>query len=369
MIVYSDTGGNHRSAAEALAELVRSFEGSRDVQVTHADVYKLAKVYPFRTASRRYKILCRHLGLLYDILFKVTDNMAVKNAIVRVILRVYGERIASVIARIDPDVIVVLHPLFVADVLCDLRIRSGAKWRIISIVTDLGVAHAGWVATSLDSVLLVSPAPAQKLRSQGCLPPDSRVAITKAPVRMAFAGGNGSMDEKVMAALGPKLPYVLYIPGLQPNRAIVHQVRCLTDDYSGMEIVLVGVISRRLVGRLREINPGLIYLSELSGLEMAVMFRNAKLVSGKAGPTVMAEAARVGARFLPTAEVGCQEKGNALAGRALYGIDAMPQWSESRRRKSKRIASASQVPPESYRSMDETEVCMLIIDGYAEMAF
>ena len=51
-----------------------------------------------------------------------------------------------------------------ADVLCDLRSRSGAKWRIMSIVTDLAVVHAGWVATALDSVLLVSPGSGQKLR-------------------------------------------------------------------------------------------------------------------------------------------------------------------------------------------------------------
>jgi 1,2-diacylglycerol 3-beta-galactosyltransferase len=366
MFVYSDTGGNHRSAADALDELVSSYEGGRHVQVTHADVYRLAKVYLFRTARRRYKILCRHLGLLYAILFRITDNVAVKNAIARVILRVYGGRIAKVIARIDPDVIVVLHPLFVSDVLCDLRSRSGARWRIISLVTDLGVAHAGWVATALDSVLLMSPGQAQKLRSQGCLPPESRVAITKAPVRAAFAAGNHSTDERVMAALGPKPPYVLYVPGLQPNKAIMHQVRCLTDDYRGIGIVLVGEIPRRLAGRLRKINPELIHLDKLSAFEMAVMFRNAKLVAGKAGPAVMAEGASVGAHFLPTAEVGCQEAGNALIGRALYGIDEMPQWSENRRRRSEQIASAH-VPPEGYRIMNETEVRMLIIHGYEEM--
>lgn len=367
MFVYSDTGGNHRSAADALDELVSSYEGGCHVQVTHADVYQLANVYPFRTARRRYKILCRHLGWLYYFLFRITDNAGMKNTVTRVILRVYGGRIARAIARIDPDVIVVLHPLFVSDVLCDLRSRSGARWRIISLVTDLGVAHAGWVATALDSVLLMLPRQAQKLRSQGCLPPDSRVAITRAPVRAAFAVGNRSMDTKVMAALGPKPPYVLYIPGLQPNKAIMYQVGCLTDDYPGIGFVLVGAISRRLVGRLRKINPGLIHLGELSGFEMAVMFRNAKLVSGKAGPAVMAEAASAGVHFLPTAEVGCQEAGNALIGRALYGIGEMPPWSKNRRRKSGQIESA-QIPPVNYRIMDEAEVRMLIIDGYAEMA-
>jgi hypothetical protein len=93
---------------------------------------------------------------------------------------------------------------------------------------------------------------------------------------------------------------------------------------------------------------------------MATMFRNAKLVSGKAGPAVMAEAARVGARFLPTAEVGCQEAGNALIGRAFYGVDEMPQWGEGYRKRIKQIASAH-IEPESYRTIDEAGVRALII--------
>ncbi len=163
-----------------------------------------------------------------------------------------------------------------------------------------------------------------------------------------------------MAALGVRPPYVLYIPGLQPGRAVSRQVRCLTRDYAGIRIVLVGEISRRLAVRLRSISPGMVHLSELSGFEMAAMFRNAKLVSGKAGPAVMAEAARAGARFLPTAEVGCQEAGNALIGRAVYGADEMPRWGEGYRKRIKQIAS-THVEPESYRTIDEAGVRALIM--------
>jgi 1,2-diacylglycerol 3-beta-galactosyltransferase len=368
MLVYMDTGGNHRSAAEAVTELLESYADGRNVEVTHADVFKLARVYPFRTASWRYKMLSRYLGLLYEILFRITDNVVMTKAIARAILRVYGARLARVIASVDPDVIVVLHPLFVADVLCDLRIRYGARWRIISLVTDLGVVHAGWATAALDSVLMVSPGQVRKLRKQGCLPADTRVAVTVAPVRAAFNQVNASVDEKVMAVLDPKPPYLLYIPGLQPSRAITYQVRRLAEDYGELGIVLVGAIPRRLVGRLRKISPGLVHLSGLSGLEMAVLFRNAELAAGKTGPAVMAEAARAGARFLPTAEVGRQEEGNALIGRSLYGIEAAPPWMKNRWGRDGRITPA-RVPSESHRMMGDAEVRRLIIDGLAEMAF
>jgi UDP-N-acetylglucosamine:LPS N-acetylglucosamine transferase len=367
MFVYSDTGRGHRSVADALAESVMSSEGNHTVQVTHVDIYQLAKVFLFRRAGRHYEILCRHARWLYDTLFRITDNPTAKNVITRAILFFYGPRLARVIARIDPDVIVVMHPLFASDVLCKLRDRSGAGWTVVSFVTDLGVAHAGWATVALDAVFFVSPSHVQKLRSQGCLPPESRTAIIKAPVRGAFAEDNRAMDGKAIETLGLKQPYVLYVPGLQSDRALARQVRHLTDDYRGMDIILVGSISSRLVNRLMNINPRLVHLCELSGFEMAAIFRKAEMVSGKAGPTVMAEAASVGAHFVPTAEVGCQEAGNALAGRALYGINAMPWWGEINERMRNTIAPVL-ITPSHHRVLSAEEVRMIIIGGSAERA-
>jgi hypothetical protein len=361
VFVYTNTGKGHKSTADALAESVTLTDGNHPpVQVMHVDIYQLAKVFLFRKAGRHYEILCRHARWFYDILFRVTDNPTAKGLITRAILRVYGQRLTRTIARIDPDVMVVVHPLFVSDVLCELRDRSGAKWKIVSFVTDLGVAHVGWAGTALDSLLFVSPAQVWKIGSQGCLPLSGRAAVTKAPVRRAFTEYNHSVDERVIEALGLEQPYTLYIPGLQPGRELVRQVRHLTDAYQSRAIVVVGSISPRLIVRLKNINPRLIHLPSLSDFEIAAAMRNADIVSGKAGPAVMAEAASVGARFVPTAEVGRQEAGNAAAGRALYNIDAAPWWAEVYRARICRTAFRP-VAPDHCPAIDETEVRSLLI--------
>lgn len=363
LFVYTNTGKGHKSTADALAESVTQADGKHPpVQVVHVDIYQLAKVFPFRRAGRHYEILCRHARWFYDILFRVTDNPTAKGLITRAILRVYGPRLTRAIARIDPNVIVVVHPLFVSDVLCELRNRSGAKWKVVSFVTDLGVAHAGWAGTALDSVLFVSPEQVRKLWSQGCLPLAGRTAVTKAPVRRAFTECNRSVDEKVIEALGLEQPYALYVPGLQADRALLRQVRHLADAYQSMAIVTVGSISPRLSVRLKKISPRLVHLSRLSDFEMAAAMRSAEIVCGKAGPAVMAEAASVGAHFVPTAEVGRQEAGNASAGRALYGIDAVPWWGEVYTGKMSGTPSRLR-PPEHYPVIDETEVRFLLIGG------
>ncbi len=361
LFVYANTGKGHKSTADALAESVTLADGNHPpVQVTHVDIYQLAKVFLFKRAGRHYEILCRHARWFYDILFRATDNPTAKGLIAHAILRVYGQRLTKTIARIDPDVVVVVHPLFVSDVMCELRNRSGAKWKIVSFVTDLGVAHAGWAGTALDSLLFVSPEQVSKIRSQSCLPPPGRTAVIKAPVRRAFTEYNRSVDKKIIEALGLEQPYVLYIPGLQPNRELARQVRHLTNVYQGRAIVIVGSISPRLMARLKNIDSQLIHLSSLSDIEIAAAMRNADMVSGKAGPAVMAEAASVGVRFIPTAEVGRQEAGNATAGRVLYNIDVAPWWAKIYSEKISRAASRP-VAIEHFPIIDETEVRSLLI--------
>jgi hypothetical protein len=360
MFAYSNTGKGHKSVAEALAEsITSSSEKHLSPQVEHVDIYRLANVFLFRGGDRHYETLCRHAQWLYDILFRITDNPTAKNVITRVILRIYGAELAKTIARIAPDVIIVVHPLFMSDVLCKLRDRLGAKWRIVSFVTDLGVVHAGWTAADLDLALFVSSRQIQKLRSQGCLPPSSRTAVTKAPVRGTFVDRDHSIDEEVVEVLGLQRPYVVYVPGLQSARAQVRQVGHLANDYPEMQIVLIGSISGKLAGRLRRIRSDLVHLHDLADYQMAAAFRNAEVVSGKAGPAVMAETATVGARFIPTAEVGRQEAGNAAAGRALYGIDPVPWWGEVYR------GVQNSMVPESDHVMDEAEVRMHLIGGSA----
>jgi hypothetical protein len=366
MLAYSNTGKGHQSVASALVETIISAQNEcPPPRVQHVDIYQLANVFLFRSAGRQYEVLCRHLGWLYDILFRITDNPTAKSVIADAVLRVYGPVLEREISRINPDTIVVLHPLFVSDVLCKLRSRLNADWTIISLVTDLGVAHAGWTAPGLDSVLFVSRKQVQKLRSQGCLPPDSLIAATRAPVRSAFAENNSVEDQKVVNFYHLKRPYLLYIPGIQSPKAIWQQVSHLANDYSEMTLVLVGSYSPRLVGHLRDIQPDLVHLRELPSFEMAALFRNAEIVAGKTGPAVMAEAARVGARFLPTAEVGRQEAGNALAGRSLYSIDRAPKWGHVYKRMRNAATSDFTIPGQC-EVIEETEVLRLLVGDGAD---
>jgi hypothetical protein len=329
VLVYTNTGQGHKSSADGLTEWILNNAqraGYSSVSVRHVDIYRLAKVLALRSAAERYQFLCRHARRLYNLLFRITDNGVAKKLIASAVARFYGERLAGIITEADPNLVVVLHPLFMSDVLCKLRDRSHGEWKIVSFVTDLGIAHAGWVSSALDAAIFVHAGQIDKFRRQRCLPPENRTHVARAPVRASFTTVDTSLDGKLMQTLGLSRPYLLYIPGPQPTRSLVRQVRHLAADFEGRQLVIVGALSIGSTGRLRKINNQVVHLESLSSGEMAVAMRNAEVVAGKAGPAVMAEAASVYTGFIPTAEVGRQEVGNALVGESLYGVEAMPSW-------------------------------------------
>ena len=109
----------------------------------------------------------------------------------------------------------------------------------------------------------------------------------------------------------------LYVPGLQPRRSLVRQMECLTGEFKDAQLVIIGSVPAGTISRLRGINNQILHLESLSGIELSAAMRNAEVVAGKAGPAVMAEAASVRARFIPTAEVERQETGNAVEGQSM----------------------------------------------------
>src|SRR5688572_25503755 len=82
LILFSDTGGGHRSAAEALIEAWRA-EHPR-VQATMVDFFKLAP-FPFNQLGPSYPWMIRYVEPVYGGAFWGTDTAARAEAVARLL--------------------------------------------------------------------------------------------------------------------------------------------------------------------------------------------------------------------------------------------------------------------------------------------
>ena len=155
LFLISDTGGGHRAGAQAVGAALDEIDGATrfewriDDIATHC-TFPLSKLGPAYSAALRYA------PPIYGALYHATNGRRRYKTIVRFCEPLYRERLREVFTQYQPDVIVSVHPLLNH---AALRARADAGMQhvpIVTVITDLGRVHEGWLLPEAD--LTVVPA-------------------------------------------------------------------------------------------------------------------------------------------------------------------------------------------------------------------
>jgi 1,2-diacylglycerol 3-beta-galactosyltransferase len=157
LLLISDTGGGHRASAYAIRDAMNElYPGSFEWFIV--DMWVEWTLWPFSSMPQSYQFLAKNPPLWraaycygsFPITRRLTEE--VTNAIVH-------DRVRAAIAYIRPDLIISLHPLTQMLPLRVLR-RMGLREYIpfVTVVTDLGGAHATWFDPEADLIFVASDA-------------------------------------------------------------------------------------------------------------------------------------------------------------------------------------------------------------------
>jgi 1,2-diacylglycerol 3-beta-galactosyltransferase len=200
LLLFSDTGGGHRSAAEALIEAWDA-EHSGRVAADMVDVFRRYTPFPFNRFGPSYPWVVRHFGLAYAAAFHGSDTPRRARALMRAAYGYVRPHLHRLLTdHADADVIVSVHPLFNHCVnwsLRELRMRRP----YVTVVTDLCTAHAFWFYPHVSRVLV--PTEGARRRGLAYGVPDGRIAVRGLPVARRFteglrrAGDKGQVRERL----------------------------------------------------------------------------------------------------------------------------------------------------------------------------
>lgn len=189
LFLSSDTGGGHRASAESLAnQFQRLFPGS-----TYAlfDVVSECAPPPYNSLKAWYKHLSAHPAQ-WKVVYGVSNTRAYEKAM-GVHMRLVAERACRRrIKRLDPDVVVSVHPLMtsVPAISCrKIGDERGGKGKLIpmfTVVTDLNAGHCSWFERDVERIFLASPAMKRLAQERGNVPED-RITMSGLPIRQEFA--------------------------------------------------------------------------------------------------------------------------------------------------------------------------------------
>jgi 1,2-diacylglycerol 3-beta-galactosyltransferase len=306
LILMSDTGGGHRSAAEAIAAALRELKAGSQVELL--DFFSTCAPPPLNQAGAIYRPWVNHAAPLWAAGFHLTDARQRAGLLGWMISLATRRHVQAKLDAVRPDVLACVHPL-ATRLAADVRQRAGRALPFATIVTDLITAHAAWFTRSVD--LLVAPSEAVRLRALEFGIPDTRIAVTGQPVHPKFTEIDADpCATRQSLGLAPDRFTVLLIGGGEGMGRVAEMARAV--DAAGLPVQQVVICGRNESLRRRLEKQTWHVPTRVVGFvrNMPTLMHAADVVATKAGPGTLCEALVVGRPILITGYVPGQERGN-----------------------------------------------------------
>lgn len=304
LFLFSDTGGGHRSAAEAIVEaLDRSYP--QRYQAKLVDVLKAYAPLPLNRLPAIYPRIVR-LPRAWRAGYRISDGHGRARALTAMAWPYVRAAARRLVEEQAPDLAVSVHPLLNAPV---IKAMGRSHPPFLTVVTDLVTTHALWYHRRVDLCLV--PTEQARERALACgLRPD-RVQVVGLPVSWRFSQPPGD-PVRLREDLGwpADRPVVLLVGGGEGMGPIHETARAVAGIGMDFSLVVIAGRNGRLRNRLEaEAWPVRTYIYGFED-RMPQMMQAASLLVTKAGPATIAEALNASLPMVLYSRLPGQEEGN-----------------------------------------------------------
>lgn len=306
VFLFSDTGGGHRSAAEAIIEALH-IEYADAFSCQMVDFFQKYSPPPLNLAGPVYPTMSR-MDHLWKFSFDVSDDPDR----MRVIYAMFWPYIRlSMYKLMDDhpcDMFVSVHPLINIPLLRAMKNRNDTKPYFI-VVTDLVSTHSAWYTNDATKVIIPTKQAVRKAIRANMRP--KKIKIIGLPVADRFCSPPGD-KHKLREKLGWQKDKVTTLlvgggEGMGPLEEITRQINSAKLDIS---LVVITGRNKKLKEKLERMHwkiPVHIYGFVT---EMPDFMRAADILLTKAGPGTISEALIAELPIILYHRISGQEEGN-----------------------------------------------------------
>lgn len=329
LFLFSDTGGGHRSAAEAIIEALHIEFGDL-FKIDMVDVFKLAP-RPLNRMPDLYPAMVK-IPQAWGLGFHLSDGHKRARLITAGAWPYVRNAIEGMVMQHPSDLIVSVHPLANAPT---LRALGEKRPPYVTVVTDLVTVHALWYHRRADLCLVPTEAARERGLIYGMRP--RQIRVVGLPVADRFCQPLGNRQELRERLGWPQdLPVILLMGGSEGMGPLEKTAQALAEARLPAAMVIVTGRNQALKARLEARSwprPTFIY-----GFvhEMPDFMRAADILVTKAGPGTISEAINAGLPMVLYSRLPGQEDGNVTyvisegvglwAPRSDQIVDALRMW-------------------------------------------
>jgi 1,2-diacylglycerol 3-beta-galactosyltransferase len=315
LLLISDTGGGHRSAANAIVAALDevttgplgeplTFEHRIEDVASHCS-------FPLSQLGPAYSAALRFAPPVYGALYHATNGKRRFRSVIRFCEPLYRARLRDLFLSYKPDVIVSVHPLLNH---AALRARADAKMLdvpVMTVVTDLGRVHEGWLVPEVDAVVVPAREVHHRARERGI--PKERIYHLGHPVHPKFEDVSDSkLQLRARLGLPAEKTIALLMAGGEGGGKLLPTTLALAKSKLALHMVVVTGRNKALRAKLNELAPTLPTPMTILGYcdNVAELMRAADLLVTKAGPGAIAEASLAEVPVVVYDFIPGQESGN-----------------------------------------------------------
>jgi len=304
LFLFSDTGGGHRAAADAIIEALH-LEFGDAVTTEMVDFLKDYAPPPYNQLPRFYPEMVK-IPELWGVGFRISDGRPQARLMTSTLWPVVRQAARRLVQEHPADLLVSVHPLGNSFF---LKALGHHRPPFITVVTDMVTTHALWYDKRAD--LIFVPTRLARQRALEYQMPPEKVIVAGQPISDRYT--HPCTDQ---AALRRKLGWpeekftVLMVGGGEGMGPLAETAR--TVDESGLDVTQVIVAGRnaKLKAYLESLeweNPTFIYGFTS---KMPEFMRASDVIVTKAGPGTIAEALAASLPIILYARLPGQEDGN-----------------------------------------------------------
>jgi 1,2-diacylglycerol 3-beta-galactosyltransferase len=306
LFLFSDTGGGHRSAAEAIIEALE-LEYPDQISTEMVDIFKQYAPPPLDLAPAMYPPMAKVpdvWGLTYNL-----SNGRKRTHFINNVFWPYVRRASQRLVEEHPsDLIVSVHPLANGPV---LRALGENRPPFLTVVTDLVTTHAFWYHHGSDLIMV----PTEAARRRGILMglPAERLEVVGLPVADRFCHPAEVVDRKVLRRrLGwpEDRPVVVLVGGGEGMGPLERTAHAIAAAQLPITLVIISGRNRKLKKRLEAYPWPMRTIVYGFVREMPEFMRAADMLVTKAGPGTISESFIANLPMILYSRMPGQEDGN-----------------------------------------------------------
>jgi 1,2-diacylglycerol 3-beta-galactosyltransferase len=306
LFLFSDTGGGHRAAMDAIVEGLQ-LEFGDGVTIESVDFLKDYAPPPYNQLPRFYPDMVK-IPELWGAGFKISDGRPQARVITSTFWPLVRRAARRLVKEHPADLLVSVHP-----VANSFALKALGKKRppFVTVVTDMVSTHAMWFDKRAD-LILVPTRMARESALENHMDPE-KVRVAGQPISLRHCAKDSDKTSLRKDYGWPPDKFTVLLVGGGEGMGPLGETARVIDE-SGLDVNLVIVTGRnaKLKAELEELtweNPAFIYgfIHDMPGFMQA-----SDVIVTKAGPGTIAEALVAGLPIILYAKLPGQEDGNVV---------------------------------------------------------